>query len=120
VTAPDATHDNLGPQPSGQRIFYRSDHYNFAKMGIPVAFFTTGLHSDYHRVSDSPDRIDYQQMLAITKTLAAAAWQIANTAAPPKLNSNLPERLVNDMKAAQEQEWGKLTPAIPPLPGMPY
>ncbi|HUI56342.1 MAG TPA: M28 family peptidase, partial [Bryobacteraceae bacterium] len=40
VTAPDATHDNLGPQPNGQRIFYRSDHYNFAKMGIPIAFFT--------------------------------------------------------------------------------
>ena len=36
TTAPDATHDNLGPQPRGQRIFYRSDHYNFAKVGIPI------------------------------------------------------------------------------------
>ena len=60
VTAPDATHDNLGPQPRGQRIFYRSDHYNFAKMGIPIAFFTTGLHPDYHRATDTPDKIDYK------------------------------------------------------------
>ena len=49
TTAPDETHDNLGPRPRGQRIFYRSDHYNFAKMGIPIAFFTVGLHPDYHR-----------------------------------------------------------------------
>jgi Zn-dependent M28 family amino/carboxypeptidase len=46
ATAPDATHDNLGPQPRGQRIFYRSDHYNFAKVGIPILLFTTGLHPD--------------------------------------------------------------------------
>src|ERR1700690_1184323 len=44
ATKPDATHDNLGPQPNGQRIFYRSDHYSFAKAGIPGAFFTTGRH----------------------------------------------------------------------------
>ncbi len=56
ATAPDATHDNLGPQPRGQRIFYRSDHYNFAKMGIPIAFFTVGLHPDYHRPTDTPER----------------------------------------------------------------
>ena len=41
ATAPDATHDNLGPQPNGQRIFYRSDHYNFAKMGFPSLFSPT-------------------------------------------------------------------------------
>jgi Zn-dependent M28 family amino/carboxypeptidase len=120
VTAPDATHDNLGPGQNGQRIFYRSDHYNFAKMGIPIAFFTTGLHSDYHRVTDSPEKIDYKQMLAVSKTLAAAGWVIANTATPPKLNAKLPDQLVNDMKTVQDQGWGKLTPVLPPLPGMPF
>ena len=79
VTAPDATHDNLGPAPNGQRIFYRSDHYNFAKMGIPVIFFTSGLHSDYHRVTDSADKLDYQQMQAVSRTLAALAWVAGNT-----------------------------------------
>jgi Zn-dependent M28 family amino/carboxypeptidase len=114
VTAPDATHDNLGPAPNGQRIFYRSDHYNFAKMGIPVIFFTSGLHSDYHRVTDSADKLDYQQMQAVSRTLAALAWVVGNRAAPPKLNDKLPERLMNDMKTVKEQGWGKLTPVPPP------
>ncbi len=120
VTAPDETHDNLGPQPNGQRIFYRSDHYNFAKMGIPIAFFTTGIHSDYHRLTDSPEKLDYKEMLAVTKTVSAVGWVIANTATPPKLNEKLPDRLVTDMKTVKEQGWGKLTPILPPLPGMPF
>jgi hypothetical protein len=120
TTAPDATHDNLGPQPNGQRIFYRSDHYNFAKMGIPVAFYTTGLHTDYHRVSDSPDKIDYALMETITRNVAAVAWAIGNAAERPKLNAKLPDLLVNDMKAAKEAGWGTLTPVAPPLPGTPF
>src|SRR5262252_5275121 len=66
ATAPDDTHDNLGPQPRGQRIFYRSDHYNFAKMGIPIAFFTVGLHPDYNRPSDSAEKIDYKEIQMIS------------------------------------------------------
>jgi hypothetical protein len=120
TTAPDATHDNAGPQPNGQRIFYRSDHYNFAKVGIPVAFYTTGLHPDYHRASDSPDKIDYKSMEIITRNVAAACWVIGNAATRPKLNAKLPDLLVNDMKAAQAAGWGKLTPVVPPLPGTPF
>jgi Zn-dependent M28 family amino/carboxypeptidase len=120
VTAPDATHDNLGPQPSGQRIFYRSDHYNFAKMGIPVAFFCDGLHVDYHQRTDSPEKLDYHEMQMVSKTVAAVAWAIGNTATPPKLNAKLPDQLINDMKTVQDQGWGKLTPVLPPLPGMPF
>jgi len=120
TTAPDATHDNLGPQPNGQRIFYRSDHYNFAKVGIPVAFYTTGLHPDYHRASDSPDRIDYTSMETITRNVAAAAWVIGNAADRPKLKAKLPDQLVNDMKAARDAGWGRQTPVLPPLPGTPF
>jgi len=120
VTAPDATHDNLGPQPRGQRIFYRSDHYNFAKMGIPIAFFTTGLHPDYHRPSDTPDKIDYKQMQTVSRTMGAVAWVLATQADRPKINAKLPEQLIKDMKTVKEQNWGKLTPVMPPLPGMPY
>ncbi|HWC95240.1 MAG TPA: M28 family peptidase [Candidatus Sulfopaludibacter sp.] len=119
VTAPDATHDNLGPNPQGQRIFYRSDHYNFAKVGVPIAFFTTGLHVDYHRPTDTPDKIDYKAMQQITRTVAAVGWQLANSPGRPKLNEKLPEQLLKDMKTAQEQGWGKMTPALPPLPGEP-
>jgi hypothetical protein len=120
VTAPDATHDNLGPQPRGQRIFYRSDHYNFAKNGIPIAFFTIGLHVDYHRSSDTPDKIDYKELQMIAKTVAAVGWQLGNQDGRPKLNSKLPDQLITDMKNAKEQGWGKTTPVLAPLPGMPY
>jgi Zn-dependent M28 family amino/carboxypeptidase len=120
VTAPDATHDNLGPQPNGQRIFYRSDHYNFARMGIPIAFFTTGLHPDYHQVTDSPDKLDYLEMEKVAKTVSALAWVLSTQSGRPKLNAKLPDRLTEDMKTAKEQGWGKLTPVLPPLPGMPF
>jgi len=119
VTKPDETHDNLGPAPNGQRIFYRSDHYNFAKVGVPIAFFTTGLHVDYHRPTDTPDKIDYQALQQIAKTVSAVGWQLANQDGRPKLNTNLPEQLTKDMKTAQTEGWGKLTPVIPPLPGEP-
>jgi Zn-dependent M28 family amino/carboxypeptidase len=120
TVAPDATHDNLGPEPNGQRIFYRSDHYNFVKMGIPIAFFCDGLHSDYHRVTDSPEKLDYDKMEAVAKTLMAVSWVVGNSATPPRLNAKLPDRLVTDMKTVQEQGWGKLTPVLPPLPRMPF
>jgi hypothetical protein len=120
VTKPDDTHDNLGQQPRGQRIFYRSDHYNFAKMGVPIAFFTTGLHVDYHRPSDTPDKIDYAAMQQISRTVAAVTWQLANSSGRPKLKEKLPEDLLKDMKTVQTQGWGKVTPVIAPIPGMPY
>jgi hypothetical protein len=120
VTAPDATHDNLGPQPRGQRIFYRSDHYNFAKVGIPIAFFTTGLHPDYHQPTDTPEKIDYKEIQVVAKTVAAVAWTLGNQDGRPKLNEKLPDQLVKDMKTAKDQGWGKLTPIPPPLPHEPF
>src|SRR5581483_1942220 len=112
TTAPDKTHDNLGPQPRGQRIFYRSDHYNFAKVGIPIVFFTTGLHPDYHRPGDTPDKLDYHEMMIVSKTVSAVGWVLAEQAGRPKLNDTLPEQLRKDMKMAEEQGWGKVTPVI--------
>ena len=124
VTHPDATHDNLGPNPGpnsrGQRIFYRSDHYNFAKVGIPIAFFTIGLHVDYHRPTDTPDKIDYHEIQVVSKTVAAVGWELATQSGRPKLNAKLPDDLLKDMKTAKEQGWGKITPVIPPLPGEPF
>jgi len=119
VTHPDDTHDNLGPQPRGQRIFYRSDHYNFAKVGVPIAFFTTGLHVDYHQPTDTPDKIDYQALMTISKTVSAVGWELANQPGRPKLKQKLPDDLIKDMKTAESQVWGKLTPVLAPLPGEP-
>jgi hypothetical protein len=120
TTAPDDKHDNLGPAGRGQRIFYRSDHYNFAKMGVPIAFFTVGLHPDYHRPTDTPEKIDYKEIQVVSKTVAAVGWVLANQAGRPQLKSNLPELLVKDMKTAKDQGWGKITPVMPPLPGEPF
>src|SRR3712207_8662946 len=47
------------------RSYFRSDHYNYAKKGIPVVFLTTGLHADYHKVSDEPSRIDYAKLARV-------------------------------------------------------
>ena len=120
VTHPDDTHDNLGPPGRGQRIFYRSDHYNFAKVGVPIAFFTTGLHVDYHRPTDTPEKIDYKEMQTISKTMAAVAWELATQPGRPKINATLPDDLKKDMETVQKQGWGKQTPVLAPLPGMPY
>lgn len=119
TTKPDKDHDNLGPQPNGQRIFYRSDHYNFAKMGIPIVFFTDGLHTDYHRPTDTPEKIDYTQLLKVTKTVSAITWVLANQEGKPRLNEVLPDQLKKDMRIVKEQGWGLLTPVLDPLPGEP-
>ncbi|MGH9412825.1 MAG: M28 family peptidase [Terriglobales bacterium] len=122
VTQPDATHDNLGPGPRGQRIFYRSDHYNFAKMGIPIAFFTDGLHVDYHRVTDTPMKVDFTEIQQVAQTVAATAWVLGNEPdrALPRLNPHLPEQLISDMAKVKQAGWGTPTPAGPPLPGEPF
>ena len=64
----------------GERNNYysRSDHYNFAKHGVPVIFYFNGEHDDYHQVSDTPDKIDYSLLEKRTKLIFATAWQIAN------------------------------------------
>lgn len=59
-------------------IYYRSDHYNFAKYGVPIIFYFSGLHADYHRPSDTPDKIDYVQMTKRAKLIFYTAWEIAN------------------------------------------
>lgn len=127
TVAPDKDHDNIGPGITadapfgrGQGIFYRSDHYNFARNGVPIAFFTIGLHVDYHQPTDTPEKIDYKEIEIVSKTVSAVGWVLANQAGRPALKANLPDRLVSDMKMAKDTGWGKLTPVMPPLPGEPY
>lgn len=60
------------------RLYYRSDHYNFAKNNIPVAFFFDGIHEDYHKPTDTPDKIDYPLLQKRTQLVFATAWEIAN------------------------------------------
>ncbi len=62
-----------------ERIYYRSDHYNFAKNGVPSVFFFSGIHEDYHKPSDTPDKIDYPLMTTRTKLIFHTAWELANS-----------------------------------------
>ena len=73
-----------------QRFFFRSDHVNYARNGIPIAFFFTGTHEDYHRVSDHADKIDYVKMEKIARTIYASAWELANREGRPAVNDVLP------------------------------
>ncbi|GIM58892.1 M28 family metallopeptidase [Capnocytophaga canimorsus] len=59
-------------------IYYRSDHYNFAKHGIPAVFFFNGLHADYHKETDTVDKIDFKALQKRTQLIFGLAWELAN------------------------------------------
>jgi hypothetical protein len=61
-----------------ERIYYRSDHYNFAKKGVPAIFYFSGLHDDYHRPTDTPDKIRYDLLTRRGQMIFYTAWEIAN------------------------------------------
>lgn len=60
------------------RYYYRSDHYNFAKNNIPVAFYFNGTHDDYHKASDTPDKIEYDLLENRTRLVFYTAWELVN------------------------------------------
>lgn len=60
------------------QLFSRSDHYNFVKKDIPVLFFSTGLHTDYHKSGDTPDKIDYEKMELVTRTIFEIGYNVAS------------------------------------------
>ena len=61
-----------------QNIYCRSDHYEYARYGIPIAFFTTGGHADYHQLTDEPQYIDYTRMAQVSNFVADLAKHVAN------------------------------------------
>ena len=60
------------------RFYYRSDHYNFAKNGIPVVFFFNGVHADYHKESDEISKINFNLMEVRARLAFYTAWEVAN------------------------------------------
>jgi Zn-dependent M28 family amino/carboxypeptidase len=75
------------------RFFYRSDHFNYARKGIPIIFFFDGVHEDYHRASDTADKIDYEKMQKVARTIYMTLWEIANRPTRLKVNKPLPSQL---------------------------
>ena len=70
------------------RFYYRSDHYNFAKKGIPAIFYFSGVHEDYHQPGDTADKIMYGKMEKIGHLIFYTTWELANR----------PERIKVDVK----------------------
>jgi hypothetical protein len=60
------------------QLFSRSDHYNFVKKDIPVLFFTTGLHTDYHKSGDIVEKIEFGKMELITKMIYEIGYTVSN------------------------------------------
>jgi len=61
-----------------EQVYYRSDHYSYAAKGIPIVFFTTGLHPDYHHNTDSVEKINFEKMARIGRLVYEAGRRVAN------------------------------------------
>jgi Zn-dependent M28 family amino/carboxypeptidase len=75
------------------RFFFRSDHFNYARKGIPIAFFFDGEHEDYHRPGDSVDKIDFQKMEKVARTIYLTLWEVANRPLRPIVDKQLPVQI---------------------------
>jgi hypothetical protein len=67
-----------------ERFYFRSDHYNFARRGVPILFFFNGVHEDYHEVTDSPDKINSEKEARILKLLFYLGQEIGNARRRPQ------------------------------------
>ncbi|MGH7699467.1 MAG: M20/M25/M40 family metallo-hydrolase [Gemmatimonadales bacterium] len=83
--------DDIWPE---ENFYFRSDHYNFARRGVPILFFFNGTHPDYHRPSDHPDKIDSEKESRIVKLVFYLGLELANAAERPRWNPESYRRIV--------------------------
>lgn len=84
--------DDLWPK---ENLYFRSDHYNFARKGIPILFFTSGLHPDYHAVTDSPDKIDAEKEARILQLVFYLGQEVANASGRPSWKPESYKKIVS-------------------------
>jgi len=84
--------DDIWPQ---EQFYFRSDHYNFARKGVPILFFFNGTHRDYHQASDSPDKIDAEKESRVAQLIFYLGVDVANAAERPKWNPDSYKRIVS-------------------------
>ncbi|MBV9958567.1 MAG: M28 family peptidase [Acidobacteria bacterium] len=77
------------------RFFFRSDHYNYAAHGIPIIFYFDGVHEDYHRPGDEPQKIDYDKMQRVARTIFITLYETADLKTRPVVDKKLPSELTN-------------------------
>lgn len=75
------------------RFFFRSDHFHYAVNGIPIVFWFTGVHEDYHGAGDHADKIDYKKMEKITRTIFMTLWKLSELKERPAVDKQLPPEL---------------------------
>lgn len=78
-------------------VFYRSDHFSFAREGVPIAFFFTGFHPDYHKPSDTVEKINFAKLSRIARYVYDIAFELA---------------MADDRPMVDEERWEKLKPAL--------
>ena len=78
LARPLAINFEMNDPSDGERIYYRSDHFSYASKGIPIIFFFSGLHPDYHQVTDSVDKIDFDKMARIGQLVYEIGRRVAN------------------------------------------
>lgn len=66
-----------------EQLFFRSDHYSFVSKGIPGIFIFSGLHADYHQVTDTVEKIDFEKMARVARTVFGLAWELADAPERP-------------------------------------
>ena len=79
LTSPLTLDYELNDPLDPESVYTRSDHYSYAAKGIPITFFTTGLHADYHKVTDTVDKILFPKMARIAQLVYETGFSIANT-----------------------------------------
>jgi Zn-dependent M28 family amino/carboxypeptidase len=79
-----------------EQYFYRSDHFNYAKKGIPIIFYMDGDHDDYHQLSDSVEKIDFENLEKIARTVMATGWELANRPTRVKVDKPLPANVIQN------------------------
>jgi peptidase M28-like protein len=94
-----AAHPELHLHPVGdlwpqEGLFFRSDHFNFAKHGVPILFFTSGLHPDYHKVTDAPAALDADKVARYARLAYYVGMDVANAAGRPKWNPESYKQIV--------------------------
>ena len=79
-----------------ERFYFRSDHYNFARRGVPILFFFNGVHEDYHEVTDSPDKINSEKEARILKLLYYLGQEIGNAPQRPQWKPESRKEIVEE------------------------
>ena len=76
-----------------EKFFFRSDHFNYALNGIPIAFWFDGVHEDYHQPGDEPQKIDYNKMEKVARTIMITLLKLTDVKERPKVDKQLPPEL---------------------------